>query len=127
VKIDLTPEYQKVFYDLILEAHLLGVSVSGEQSQTFDDLLFGDFEVSTRTIHIYFPEGNRTITSREIHTLAHELQHVRQFLSKRFPDFFLWLAGCGSKPEQNTVDLLEAEADLAAKLFLKLHGIKPPR
>jgi hypothetical protein len=87
----------------------------------------GFFDPTKLLIKIYFDdEEKRLVTPRIIFTLAHELQHVRQFLAGRTTAFWLHCIGCGPRISSEVNDSIEKEADEVAVQFCKSHKIPIP-
>ncbi len=120
--------YNKLFMELVLEAARLGVSVEGCSTEDMLELLtLGDFDATKLKIRLYFDEGERRVVSpRLIFTLAHELQHVRQFLAGRTAEYWLHCIGCGPRITEEVNNAIEKEADDVALQFCKSHKIPLP-
>jgi hypothetical protein len=121
-------KYNSLFMELVLEAARLGVSVEGKNTGDMLELsTLGEFDATKLKINLYFDSDERHIvTPRLIFTLAHELQHVRQFLAGRTADYWLHCIGCGPRITEEINDKIEKEADEVAVQFCKSHKIPIP-
>jgi hypothetical protein len=117
-----------LFMELTLEAARLGVSVEGCSTKDLMCLeTLGEFSATKLKIKLYFDDGEKAqVNERLLHTLAHELQHARQFLAGRTRVYWLHMIGCGPRPTQEEVDAIEKEADEVADQFCNTHKIKIP-
>ena len=99
----------------------LGVSVEFTDSRVgdaLDDGLHGTFDPSMKHIVVnkYIEDA---LSTRHIHTLAHELRHAYQFKTGMWPT--IWLGYIGVYPKYSNSqqnEALEADADQWANEFL---------
>ena len=117
---------EDALWDLLDEAHRLGVVVSFHDPRTtYVDGAFGEFRVPENRVRI-FKEIDEPLTSRHIHTLAHELRHVFQFRNRMWRSY--WLGQLNVKYSTNAkhLEALEQDADEAANEFLIKRKIPLP-
>lgn len=118
---------QLALWELVVEAQKLGVSVEVYDPRMSDNHdMLGCYHSTESKIELW-KEADEPITTKLVATLAHELEHVRQFKEGRYVNF--WLRSMGFLPNWSDSKIetaVEKEADDYAKEFLVKHRLKVP-
>jgi hypothetical protein len=87
--------------------------------------IFGGFVTSEMKIYIY-KDRPVPINAGHAFVLAHEYQHLQQFLTMKHPQNWLAQIGAIAQTASSIKDDLEKDADEYATKFLKERGMRVP-
>jgi hypothetical protein len=114
-------------WELVVEAQKLGISIEVHDPRMSDNHdMLGCYHSTANKIELW-KEADEPLTAKLVATLAHELEHVRQFKEGRYVNF--WLMTMGFLPnwtDSKIETAVENEADDYAKAYLVKHRLKVP-